>query len=88
LTGSLRAALEELAQGRLGWPQVRTMAEELGWKVRGTDPAVLAEVGAVPCPTRRRCRSAGQRSGSVGSWPPATPPRPTAAATRRSGRST
>jgi hypothetical protein len=50
LTGSLRATLAELAQGRLDWPRARTVAEELGWKVRGTDPAVLAEVEAAVLP--------------------------------------
>jgi hypothetical protein len=50
LTGSLRATLEELAQGRLDWPRARTMAEELGGKVRGTDPAVLAQVEAAVLP--------------------------------------
>jgi hypothetical protein len=50
LTGSLRATLEELARSRLDWPRARTMAEELGEKVRGTDPAVLAQVEAAVLP--------------------------------------
>jgi hypothetical protein len=50
LTQSLRATLEELAQGRLDWPRARTMAEELGWKVRDTHPAVIAEVEAAVLP--------------------------------------
>src|SRR3712207_412494 len=37
LTRSLPATLAELAHGRLDWPRARTIAEELGWRVRGTD---------------------------------------------------
>jgi hypothetical protein len=50
LTGSLRATLEELAQGRLDWPRARAMAGELGEKVRGTDPAVIGQVEAAVLP--------------------------------------
>ena len=50
LTGSLRATLAELAQGRLDWPRARTISEELGWRVRGTDPQVLAAVQAAVLP--------------------------------------
>jgi uncharacterized protein DUF222 len=46
LTGPLRATHAVLAQGRLDWPRARTIAEELGWRVCGTDPAVLAAVEA------------------------------------------
>ncbi|SHN72475.1 protein of unknown function [Geodermatophilus obscurus] len=50
LAQSLPATLAELARGRLDWPPARTMAEELGEKVRGTDPAVIAEVEAAVLP--------------------------------------
>jgi hypothetical protein len=50
LTGSLTATLAELAQGRLDWPRARTISEELGWRVRGTDPQVLAAVQAAVLP--------------------------------------
>ena len=50
LTGSLRATHTELTQGRLDWPRVRTFSEELGWKVRGTDPAIVAAVEAAVLP--------------------------------------
>src|SRR3712207_693767 len=50
LTGSLPATLAELAQGRLDWPRARTIAEELGWTVRDTDPAVIAAVEAAVLP--------------------------------------
>ena len=46
LSRTLTATLAERAQGRLDRPRARTMAEELGWKVRGTDPAVIAAVEA------------------------------------------
>jgi hypothetical protein len=50
LTGSLRATWEELAQGRLDWPRARTISEELGWPVRGTDPEIVAAVEAAVLP--------------------------------------
>jgi len=50
LTQSLPATLAELARGRLDWPRARTMAEELGEKVRGTDPAVIAAVETAVLP--------------------------------------
>ncbi|WP_100500567.1 DUF222 domain-containing protein [Geodermatophilus chilensis] len=50
LTRSLTATHTELAQGRLDWPRARTISEELGWKVRGTDPAVIAAVEAAVLP--------------------------------------
>ncbi|SDO71728.1 HNH endonuclease signature motif containing protein [Geodermatophilus sp. DSM 45219] len=50
LTGTLRATLAALAQGRLDWSRARTIAEELGDKVRGTHPQVLAAVEAAVLP--------------------------------------
>jgi hypothetical protein len=50
LTGSLRATLGELAQGRLDWPRARTLSEELGRPARGTDPAIVAAVEAAVLP--------------------------------------
>src|SRR3712207_3872267 len=50
LTRSLPATLAELAQGRLDWPRARTVAEELGWRVRGTDPEIVAAVEAAVLP--------------------------------------
>ncbi|MGY1682571.1 DUF222 domain-containing protein [Geodermatophilus sp. SYSU D01176] len=50
LTRALPATLAALAAGALDWPRARTLAEELGWQVRGTDPAVLAAVEAVVLP--------------------------------------
>ncbi|MGY1679082.1 DUF222 domain-containing protein [Geodermatophilus sp. SYSU D01176] len=50
LTGPLPATLAALAAGALDWPRARTLAEALGWQVRGTDPAVLAAVEAVVLP--------------------------------------
>jgi uncharacterized protein DUF222 len=50
LTGPLTATLAELAAGRLDWPRARTLAEELGWQVRDTDPAVVAAVEAAVLP--------------------------------------
>jgi hypothetical protein len=50
LTRSLTATHSELTQGRLDWPRARTISEELGWKVRGTDPAVIAAVEAAVLP--------------------------------------
>src|SRR3712207_2079581 len=41
LTQSLPATLAELARGRLDWPRTRTMAEELGEKVRGDRKSVV-----------------------------------------------
>jgi hypothetical protein len=37
-TRSLPATLAELAAGRPDWARARTVAEEPGWSVRGTDP--------------------------------------------------
>ena len=50
LTGTLRATLTELAAGRLDWSRARTLAEELGDKVRGTHPGVIAAVQAAVLP--------------------------------------
>ena len=50
LTGTLRATLAALAQGRLNWSRARTIAEELGNRVRGTHPGVLAAVQAAVLP--------------------------------------
>ncbi|TFV57124.1 HNH endonuclease [Geodermatophilus sp. DF01-2] len=50
LTGPLRATHAELTQGRLDWPRARAMAAELGWKIRDTDPDIVAAVEAAVLP--------------------------------------
>src|SRR5918997_4781077 len=50
LTQTLPATLAELAGGRLDWSRARTLAGELGEKVRGTSPQVLAAVEAAVLP--------------------------------------
>jgi hypothetical protein len=50
LTETLPATRAALAEGRLDWPRARAIAGELGWKVRATNPQVVAAVEAAVLP--------------------------------------
>ncbi|MGY1774217.1 DUF222 domain-containing protein, partial [Blastococcus sp. SYSU D00813] len=46
----LPAVLAALDAGTIDWPRARVFADQLGWKARGVDPAVVAEVEAAVLP--------------------------------------
>ncbi|WP_409332565.1 HNH endonuclease signature motif containing protein [Trujillonella humicola] len=50
LAEKLPATLAALDAGTLDWPRARVLADQLGWKARGVDPAVIAEVEAAVLP--------------------------------------
>ncbi|MGY1741552.1 MULTISPECIES: DUF222 domain-containing protein [unclassified Blastococcus] len=49
----LPATLAALDAGTLDWPRARVFADQLGWRARGVDPQVIAEVEAAVLPDAR-----------------------------------